>query len=227
MPGCAYGIGVGPGDPELMTLKAVRILKAVDVIACAGKKPMENTAYNIAVRAVPEIAAKEIMHISSPMNNDLQAMEKEHLRNAHRIMRLLDEGKNVACLTLGDPSIYSSFCYYQRILKEEGYRTETVSGVPSFCAVAARLNIPLVEWQEQMHIIPTVPRKEGGECLSGTCVYMKSGKRLRELKDSLGKDGKDVYMVENCGLEGERICHGIDEIPEQANYFLTVITREA
>ena len=49
----------------------------------------------------------------------------------------------------------------------------------------------------------------------------------RELKDSLGKDGKDVYMVENCGLEGERICHGIDEIPEQANYFLTVITREA
>lgn len=117
MPGCVYGGGVGPGDPELMTLKAVRILKAADVIACPGKPPEESTAYKIAVRAVPEIVGKERLSLSVPMTKDQSVLEKEHIETARRIEQLLDAGKDVACLTLGDPTIYSSFCYYQKILK--------------------------------------------------------------------------------------------------------------
>ena len=180
MPGCVYGVGVGPGDPELMTLKAVRILKAADVIACPGKTPEESTAYKIAIRAVPEIAGKERLSLSVPMTKDQSVLEKEHIETARRIEQLLDAGKDVACLTLGDPTIYSSFCYYQKILKKDGYRTEIISGVPSFCAVSAKLDIPLVEWQEQMHIIPAAQQKELNGNLSGhICVYENREKAER------------------------------------------------
>ena len=226
MPGCVYGVGVGPGDPELMTLKAVRILKAADVIACPGKTPEESTAYKIAVRAVPEIAGKERLSLSVPMTKDQSVLEKEHIETARRIEQLLDTGKDVACLTLGDPTIYSSFCYYQKILKKDGYRTEIISGVPSFCAVSAKLDIPLVEWQEQMHIIPAAQQKELNGNLSGTYVYMKTGKKLKELKAHLRKVGADVYMAENCGMENERICFGIEEIPDESSYYITVIAKE-
>lgn len=225
MPGCVYGVGVGPGDPELMTLKAVRVLRAADVIACPGKVPEESTAYRIAVQSVPEIGEKEMISLSVPMTYDQSVLQNEHLKTAHRIERILEEGRNVACLTLGDPTIYSSFCYYQKILEKDGYRTEIVSGVPSFCAVAARLNMPLVEWQEQMHVIPAAHQNNLDGACSGTCVYMKAGKRLKELKEHLRQAGKEVYMVENCGMEGEKVCFGVDQIPDQSRYYATVIVK--
>ena len=91
MPGCVYGVGVGPGDPELMTLKAVRILKAADVIACPGKTPEESTAYKIAVRAVPEIAGKERLSLSVPMTKDQSVLEKEHILYPRAIELFVDD----------------------------------------------------------------------------------------------------------------------------------------
>lgn len=189
---CVYGVGVGPGDPELITLKAVRILKSADVIACPGKPPEESAAHRIAVQAVPEITGKELLSLSVPMTRDQSVLEKEHIETARRIEQFLEAGKDVACLTLGDPTIYSSFCYYQKILKMDGYNTEIISGVPSFCAVSSRLGISLVEWQEQMHIIPAAQQKELDGRLPSTYVYMKTGKKLKELKEHLKKAGSDL-----------------------------------
>ena len=107
--GCAYGVGVGPGDPELITLKAVRILQEVDAIACSGKHPEDSAAYRIAVNAVPGITQKEVVSSSVPMTYDRSVQEKGHIESAHRIAKYLDTGKNVAFLILGDPSIYSSY----------------------------------------------------------------------------------------------------------------------
>ncbi len=225
MSGCVYGVGVGPGDPELMTLKAVRILKMADVIICAGKSPEESAAYRIASRAVPEIRKKEVLAIHVPMTYDRSMQEAEHRRTADIIGGYLDDDRTVACLVLGDPSIYSSFSYYKRILRNKGHRTEVVSGVPSFCAVAARVGIPLIEWQEQMHIIPAAHQESLEGYDNGTCVYMKVGRQLKELKENLDEDTTDVYMVENCGMEGERVCFGIEQIPDQSRYFATVITK--
>ena len=87
MPGCVYGVGVGPGAPELMTLKAVRILKAADVIACPGKTPEESTAYKIAIRAVPEIAGKERLSLSVPMTKDQSVLEKEHIEGGRLFLK--------------------------------------------------------------------------------------------------------------------------------------------
>ena len=221
MKGQAFGVGVGPGDPELMTLKAVRILQEADAIACPGKTLEESTAFKIAVKNVPGITKKELISISVPMTYDRLQQGSEHLESSRRIMKCLDEGKNVAFIVLGDPTIYSSFSYYQKILEKEGYHTEIISGVPSFCAVAAKLNIPLIEWNEQMHVIPLAHQDNLGERYPGTRVYMKAGKKLKELKEHLGQE--ETYTVENCGLEGERVTCGI---PDQSDYYTTVIVKD-
>ena len=224
--GCAYVVGVGPGDSELMTLKAVRILQEVDVIACSGVRPEESAAYRIAVKAVPGIAQKEMVHISVPMTYDQSMQEKEHVGSARRIAEYLDAGKDVAFLILGDPAIYSSFSYYRKILQEEGYRTKMISGVPSFCAVAAKLDIPLTSWQEQMHIVPAAHQKILGEEYPGTTVFMKTGKRLTALKDQMDQSRFEVYAAQNCGMENEMIFYGKDELPDESDYYTTVIIKE-
>ncbi len=239
MQGCAYGVGVGPGDPELMTLKAVRVLRDADVIAFAGSSPADSTAFGIAVQAVPEIRKKELLPICVPMTRDRQAQEIEHGKTARLIETYLDAGKDVACLTLGDPSIYSSFSYYRKLLEQDGYRTKMISAVPSFCAVAAKLNIPLAEWEEPVHIIPALyqakkksdtsdPGKQSEDSKgvsSETYIYMKIGKQLKPLKESLKDSGAEVYMVAACGMEGERVYRTLEEIPDEARYFTTMIVK--
>lgn len=149
-----YGVGVGPGDPELMTVKACRLIRENEVIAVPGKTPRDSVAYQIAVQAVPELADKTLVSVDMPMVRDREELRRYHKAAARQLERWLDQGKNVVFLTLGDPSIYSTFSYLSRIAANDGYSTEMVSGVPSFCAAAARLNMPLAEGSEPLHIFP-------------------------------------------------------------------------
>ena len=162
MKGIAYGVGVGPGDPEYMTLKAVRLIRENEVIAVPGKVPKETVAYQIAVRAVPEMAEKELVPIYMPMVKDRQRIDLEHRKGAEIIKAYLDRGRNVVFLTLGDPTIYCTFSYLQHYLEADGYPVELVSGITSFCAAAARLNLPLAEWDEAIHIVPRCRRRRTG-----------------------------------------------------------------
>lgn len=109
MRGIAYGVGVGPGDPELMTQKAVRILRENDVIAVPGNAAKEAVAYRIAAAAVPELARKELVPIHMPMVRDRELLRAEHRKGARLMESYLDRGKNVVYITLGTaPSaIYS------------------------------------------------------------------------------------------------------------------------
>lgn len=226
MKGIAYCVGTGPGDPELMTLKAVRMIRENDLIAVPGKEPKESVAYRIAVQAVPELAEKELIPVFMPMVRDRLLMHEEHKKGAKLLEQYLDQGRNVVFLTLGDPSVYCTFSYLQHILEADGYEVRLVSGIPSFCAAAARLNLPLAEWDEPLHIIPAAHKAEEIAELDGNCILMKSASRMPEVKEFLRQSGREVRAVINCGMENEIVCRGIDEIPDEAGYFALIIAKE-
>lgn len=226
MKGIIYGVGVGPGDPENLTLKAVRLIRACPVIAVPGEKPEESVAWRIAAAAVPELKDKETVAVPAPMVRDRAEMERQHRRGAELLEAVLDTGRDVAYLTLGDPTVYCTFSYIQRLLEADGYTVRLVSGVPSFCAAAARLNIPLTEWDEPLHILPAAHKTDGPLDGPGTYVLMKSASRMAQVKDLLRASGRDVWCVENAGMDTERIYRGVEAIPDDAGYFSLVVAKE-
>ena len=226
MKGIAYGVGVGPGDPELMTLKAVRLIRENRVIAVPGKVAAEATAYRIAVQAVPELAQKELVPVDMPMIKDRTRIDAEHRKGADLLRSYLDKGENVVFLTLGDPTIYCTFSYIQHYLEAEGYRVELVSGITSFCAAAARLGLPLAEWDEPLHVIPAVHKTEDRLEQDGNYVLMKSASHMKEVKQLLKASGRKVGAVVNCGMPGEAIYRSAEEIPDDAGYFSLIIAKE-
>lgn len=226
MKGIVYGVGVGPGDPELMTLKAIRLIKENDVIALPGKEPKETVAYQIAVQAVPELADKTLVPVYMPMTMDLDVQRENHKKGARIIEDYLEKGKNVVYLTLGDSTIYCTFSYLQKIIEEDGYETALVSGIPSFCAAAARLNIPIVEWNETMHVIPAVHKLGDALNQPGNYILMKSGSHMKDVKGLLRASGKDVQMVLDCGMPSEQVYRNVDEIPDDAGYFALIIAKD-
>ena len=226
MSGIVYCVGVGPGDPELMTLKAARLIRECDVIAVPGENAREALSYKIAAGAVPEIAYKPLLAIPAPMTHDRGRVEQARREGAALIEEKLEKGLSVAYLTLGDSSIYCTFSALGRLIEADGYAVETVSGVPSFCAAAARLRRPLGEWDEPIHILPSTHRPDDPLDQPGTYVLMKSGRRIARVRERLIASGRETAMVENCGLPGERVAWGAEAIPDDAGYFTLIIARE-
>lgn len=246
MSGTFTGAGVGPGDPELMTLKAVRAIRECSVIAvpvsdgelsepffekAEGKgghtQYLERcVAYRIARGAVPEAEKKDRIFLPMPMIKEKERLKEIHDRDADAVAELLVEGKDVVFLTLGDPTVYSTCMYVHKRLKKKGYRTELIPGIPSFCAAAARMDISLVENRQELHVLPASYQIEEGLELPGTKVLMKAGRKMAEVKRLLLEKGLEAEMVENCGMEGERICLSAEEIPEKAGYYSLLIVKE-
>ena len=221
----AYGVGVGPGDPDLLTLKAVRLIKENDVIAVPGKEPKASIAYKIAVQAVPELAEKQLLGLDMPMTKDPEKLREAHRKGAAQIEEQLQQGRNVVFLTLGDPTLYCTFSYIQHILEQDGYSVELVPGISSVMASAARLGISLTEWDEPLHIHPA-SHEEPDLSEKGTVVLMKSAGHLPEVKKALAQSGRDVQAVIDCGMETERLCRSLDDIPDDAGYFTLLIAKE-
>lgn len=226
MSGKLYGIGIGPGDPELLTLKAVRIINECDIIAVPGEEKENSVAYKIAKQAMDDLDNKTIIAISMPMTKDKEILENNYNKGAKCIMKYLDQNKKVGFLTLGDPTVYSTYIYLHKIISEKGYETEIISGVPSFCAVSARLNDSLVERQEMLHVIPSSYDIEDGLKMKGTKVLMKAGKKMGKVKSRLKEMNCKVTMIENCGMENEKIYKTVDEINEDASYYSLIIVKE-
>ena len=224
MKGKLYGVGVGPGDPELMTLKAVRVIKECECIAVPTIDKNTCLAYKIASNTV-DITEKLCITVPMPMTKDAEELEKYHTNGANKIAGLLKQGKNIAFLTLGDPTVYATYIYIHKKIEAMGYQTQIISGIPSFCAAAARLNIPLTEQAQQLHIIPVAYQPEAALKLSGTKVFMKIGSKMDWLKEQLHGTDDDVYMVENCGMENERVCYSAEELDNASGYYSIAIVK--
>ena len=226
MRGKLYGVGVGPGDPEDMTLKAVRILRQCPVIAIPKKTPDLCVSYDTAVKAVPELVHKELVCVDVPMTKDRDQRERPYEEGARQIVDRLSKGQDVALLTIGDSTIYASDMYLIRLVKAMGYEVEMVNGVPSFCAAAARLKISLGEREEQIHILPGSYQVEEGLRLPGVKILMKTGRSYEKVKELLKAGEYEVKLAENCGMAGEKVYGSLEEMPSKAGYYSLMIVRD-
>ncbi|MGN0482028.1 MAG: precorrin-2 C(20)-methyltransferase [Lachnospiraceae bacterium] len=230
MNGILYGIGVGPGDPELLTLKAVRCMRESDVLLLPAEKKEDCYAYQIAALACPDIEKKEALAFSFPMTKDAEKLKQAHDAIAQKVLAYLRTGKKMAFLTIGDPTVYSTYRYIQTRIQEQNGKTETISGVPSFCAVAASLGISLADRSQEIHIIPATYKVQEALQLKGTRIFMKSGKKLGELQQLLWQQSEqeniEVYAVSDCGLPTEKKCYGIASLKELESYLTIVIVKE-
>lgn len=226
--GVFYGVGVGPGDPELMTLKALRILRECPVIAAPRTRSGEMLALEIA-RQAADLGGKTILPLDFTMEHARESRVAAHRKAAAAVEEHLALGRDVAMLNLGDVSIYATYSYLMEILREKGYETVMIPGVPSFCAVAARLGISLTDMDAPVHIVPAGfgPLSETLD-LPGTKVLMKSASRIPQVIAALRERGLAgrAAMVEDCCLPGEQVCTDLNEAPDATGYFATIIVRD-
>ena len=225
MAGTLYGVGVGPGDPKLLTIQAVETLRAADCIAY----PISG-GENVALGIVREyIEGKELVACDMPMTRDRELLEASHERCAEQMIALMEQGRDIAFITLGDPSIYSTYIYVHKKVLAKGHRAQLIAGIPSFCAVAARLNDSLCESKEPLLIVPA-SYDALDECLDfpANKVFMKSGRSIVSLRERLRETGKlrSARMVECATMENERVYDDLDEMDEKSSYFSIVVVKE-
>ncbi len=230
MSGIFYGVGVGPGDPELLTMKAIKVIGEADVIiAPKTEKKEDSTALTIAKPFLKERV--QIVKLVFPMvfNNDALSDAWENNKNV--IVELLSAGKKVVFLTLGDPMFYSTYIYVFRLLENCGYPIETVPGVTAFCAIGSKLGYPLVEGNNVLSVIPaTIAEDKLDEALekADNVVLMKVYKNCSQVIEKLKKHGlaKDAVMISRCGLEDEQVVRNLSDLGgEKINYLSTILAR--
>jgi precorrin-2/cobalt-factor-2 C20-methyltransferase len=210
-PGTFYGIGVGPGDPELLTVKAARILgQCPHVVVPKAKADGDSLALEIAHSYVH--GGAEIHELVFPMTTDKAELSRSWRESARKIAALLETGADVCFLTLGDALVYSTYIYLLRELKLvlPGVHAITVPGITSFSAVAALTHFPLGEGKEPITVIPAADDLTAvREALknAGTVVLMKIGKRLGDILDLLEAQGVigEAVFVQRAGQLTQRI----------------------
>lgn len=209
MYGTLYGIGVGPGDPELLTLKAIRVLKEVShVFTAASSKNDYSVAYDIVKEYLPAGLPVDTLHF--PMTFNSESLENAWTANCEQVVETLKEGKDAAFLTIGDPLTFSTFIYLMRKIRHKlpGAKITVVPGITSFQAAAACANLPLGEGEE---IITILSAAKGGERFreavrsSDNLVLMKTYKHFPNILSDIKEAGleNNCCFVSRCGQNGE------------------------
>ena len=222
--GVFYAVSVGPGDPELLTRQACRVLEVCDVIAAPRTKAGRMLALDIAGGAV-DMRGKTILPLDFTMAHDAAVREDSYRTAAAAIKAELSVGRDVAMVNLGDVSVYATAYYILERVRSDGFEVVMCPGVTSFCAVAARLGRSLTHMEEPLHILPGSTDLNNALALPGTKVIMKSGKAIHETAAALERRGMaaNAGMVADCGLETEQIYTDLRHLPEEISYFATIV----
>lgn len=225
--GTLYGVGVGPGDHELLTLKAVRVIREADVVVVPDTGREGSVVASIAGEL---LADKKLVFCPVPMTHDAQALRAAHEQTAQRLCALLEEGASVAYLCLGDVTLYSSFAYVCDLVRECGYGVELVPGVTSFSAAAARLGTSLCQGEERLVIAPAADEHLGEVLQEGTTtVILKPPKDASRLRALLKERGllETTSAVVACGMPNERVILRLQDVDEELGYLTVYLVRRA
>ena len=227
MSGTLYGLGLGPGDPELITLKSWRIISMAPVIAWPEGESGRSRARAIAAPFIPEDV--EELPLSIPFTGDAQALEEAWRQAAAQVAQRLDDGKDVAFLCLGDPLTWGSFARLAAHLAPS-HPVHVVPGVVSAQAAAARFTMPLVRGDEPLKLLPATMGRKAllAECMNARAALaiLKAGHRLDMVREVLAAAGRlnDAMVVQALDTGEERIlplARAVEELPE--DYFSLVL----
>ncbi len=226
--GTLYGIGAGPGDPDLVTVKALRILESVSTIFAASSSKND---YSIAEKIVKtHLGCRPIEKMPFPMTRDKNLLNYRWEANAERALEVLNKGDDAAFITLGDPSTYSTFTYLMRAVRRIAphVRVVTIPGITSYQAAAALANTPLTEGEETFHLISGAA---GGNNLrkiiesSENIVMLKTYKHFDDIFETL--EDLDLVshsvLVSRIGLEGETVVDDLRSIKGKKLPYLSLV----
>lgn len=231
--GTLYGLGVGPGDPELITVKAFRKLQECPVIAYPKKlKGSKSYAHRI-VEMYIQPSEKEMLGLVFPMTKDEETLRIEWAKSVETIYTYLAKGQDVAFVTEGDPMLFSTFIHLMKLMKEThaDVPIETVAGISSFNGSANRLGIPLADGDDHVAMIPATENMEDMRRVLEThdaVVFIKVAKVLNEMLDLLEEMDLlyGVHVVTKVTSDEEVIWH-IDELRgAELNYLSCMVVRK-
>ncbi|MFQ1699276.1 precorrin-2 C(20)-methyltransferase [Loktanella agnita] len=222
--GVLYGVGVGPGAPDLITLRAARLIEQAQVVAYPTLAGAASFARAIAADLIAPQTQEIIMDV--PMSVERAPAQAAYDEGATRIAAVLDQGQDVVCLCEGDPFFYGSFMYLFARLSDR-YRVEVVPGVTSVTACAARAGRPLAARNERLTVLPgPLPEDELRARIAGaeSVAIMKVGRHLPKIRaviEALGLTAQTVY-IERATLP-EEVVLPLAEAPEAAPYFSMIL----
>lgn len=225
-----YGIGTGPGDPSLVTIKAVETLKKIDILVTPeAKEGGKSLALSIVQDYIPE--SVEIIQRHFPMNFNDAEKEVAWQNIAEEIIEIVKSGKNVGFVTLGDPMIYSTYVYILERLQNE-IEVATIPGISSFSNIASSQNRPLVMDREALVVLPCTADEEHIDFTLkhyNCIVLMKVYKNFKEIIEKLTAFGlaEHAVLVSNSSLNEETVYTDIRNVTkEQISYFSTILVNK-
>lgn len=224
-----YGIGVGVGDPEMLTMKAVRALGEADVVILPrANTKTYSTAFEIAKGYMKENIEKVFLDFTTV--DDDKIREDDRIEYTKVVDKLVKEGKTIAFITIGDPMTLSTFVYAMELLEDE-IEIESIPGITSFASVTSRLRTPLLMGDETLKVVPISKDTNLVEQINSAdnLVFMKVTRNLERLKDAFRETGnmENVVLISNCGKDSEKIYYDLENVTrDDISYFTTILLKK-
>ncbi len=228
--GKLYGVGIGPGDPKYLTIRAVEVLKEVDEIFTVISKNSEESVSGEVVKSLSPKAEVSLLVFS--MSRDKEERESQIDANAQKVLSSLQAGKNCAFATLGDPTTYSTFIYVlDRITKKyPQIEVEIVPGITSYSLLAAKAKTSLAENREILRVVPSFKEEDIQNIefpQNSTTVLLKTYRNRKALIERLRREEKSgikqIIYGEELSMKEERIALSLDEIEQLPEKYLSMI----